>query len=247
MTQTLLATDTRGIGDRLATAVALSAFHRRVPRIVYLTLARDFGNIWTLLKPFCSEVHPCDDEQMALDPDGNRISLPYYWRWNADDLIYSRDAGFYITRIDSIATLTQIKPGPIQRDVFKIIPHIRTLYRRKYVVLHPYASTAEKSMPVEDIQAIKDYCMKCNIPLYVLPLPRTTLSEAIKYVNDAALVIAVDSCISHFAYWLRQTLPTIVCYYGTSKDFAFRKLPEPLPTCFSGTELAKIKTIIDRL
>jgi len=245
MTKTLLATDTRGIGDRLATAIVLSAFHRRVPHIVYLTLDRDFGNIWTLLKPFCSEVRPCDDEQMPLDSAGNRITLPYNWRWNADDLTW--DSTFYGSRIDSIAALTQIKPGEIRRDPFDFIPNNWELSGKRFIVLHPYASITAKSMPEQDIQAIKDYCTERRIPLYVLPLPQTSLFDAMKYINDAALVIAVDSCISHFAYWLRQTAPTIVCYYGKSTDFVFGGLPEPLPTCFFGTELGKIKAVLDRL
>ena len=233
--RTLVATDTRGIGDRFATAIALSTFHRRVPHITFRTLDRDLSSVWLLLKPFCSEIVNSD----------NPASPPAFWEWDANNLVYG--PSFYFSRISSIAELTRTHPGAIRRNPFNFTPTNWAHHGEKYIVLHPYASDPNRSMPEEDIAEIKSYCHKKGIQLYILPLPNTPLSAALKFVNDAALVIAVDSCIAHFAYWLRPNDPTIVCFYCTTKDWLFTGLPEPLPTCFSGTELAKIKAQIDRL
>jgi len=233
----LLATDERGIGDRFATAMALAPFHRRIPHITFLTPEKDLDRVWPMLKPFCSEIR-----DSALKHDINAA-----WRWNADDLTYPPGKTFYQTRIDTIAEMTRTHPGAIRRNPFNFPPRNLALASQKYIVLHPYASTPEKSMPDYDIAVIKHYCFQKNIPLFVLPLPDVSLPSALRFVTDAALVIAVDSCISHFAYWLRPTLPTIVCYYKTSKDFIFPGLPEPIPTLYSGTELARIKLQIDKL
>lgn len=235
--KTLVARDDRGIGDRFATAMALAPFHRRIPHITYLTLDRDLDRVWPMLKPFCSEIR---DSEIRHD-------LAPTWSWNADNLVFQPRQSFYFTRINTIAELTNTRPGAIRRNPFNFPPHNSSMAGKKYVVLHPYASTPDKSMPEYDIAVIKHYCAGKNIPVITLPLADIPLSRALGFVTDAALVIAVDSCISHFAYWLRPELPTIVCYYNTSKDFIFPGLPEPLPTLYSGTELARIKQQIDKL
>lgn len=229
-----------GIGDCIATAVALSAFHDTDAEWVLATRTWDIASLWLYLKPTWHLLFPVNQtrppgpevEELARHADVTVRMTPFDPRGLGN---------FYTARVALLAEATGLTPGALEPRPFRPI----TRAPMPTVLVHTRAAFKEKSMAHEEEQTLFRMISETGARMVQLPREEWTMGQTIEAIATAKAVIAVDSCMAHVAHWVNRKR-LFVIHRDTDPNFLLPGMPDP-PAWGVGFSEERIKAWIQDL
>lgn len=232
--------DHGGIGDTLATAIALSAFRESGVKICYITRLWEDRSLIDCLGPYWDYLcAAAPHKSPTYDNLGLELLSRSDWVVNFTPFDPSGLGNFYTARIAMITKITGLRASEI--DSFPIKRMGASIWHstREMVLIHPFSAWSGKSIPRDESLALAERARAGGcVPVFVGAENQKSeifssywsfwgrpMAEIVSLVASAKHCICADSCISHIAYWLRK--PCHVFYRTTDASFLLGGMRTP--------------------
>lgn len=215
--------DYGGVGDVLASAIALSAFRGAGVNVNFVSRTWDCYDLLMLLRP--SWWHLCEANPRHLPTDdATGLILAEMSSATVRFTPYLAD-GFYQGRINALACAINAFPGRMDTHPFRRIAPRSDLPSRRYVVIHAKAAWMDKSITSEELESICEIVRNHRLVPVVVGNEFEPWGKLVSMVENAEACICTDSCVSHIAHWLH--VPSMVIYKTTEPGYIWRGVDNP--------------------